>query len=201
MSLKHRLCCIISITTLNIAAISHAEVVLDGTLGHSSALPGPDYLIGADLGQQQGANLFHSFQSFNLQSFESATFYGPNSIQNIISRVTGGNPSQIDGLLRSTIPNADLYFLNPAGVMFGPNARLDIPASLYISTADYLKLKDGGRFDVTQPENSLLTIAPPSAFGFLDGPIGKIEVNGSDLLVNFYKIPNKNDTLAFVGVI
>jgi hypothetical protein len=81
------------------------------------------------------------------------------------------------------VPNADMYFLNPAGVMFGPNARLDIPKSLYISTADYLRFKDMGRFDATNPGNSLLTVAPPSAFGFLDTQIGKIEVNGSLLSI------------------
>ena len=82
MFLKHYLLCIISIATFNITTISHAEVVLDGTLGRGGALSGPDYLIGADLGQQHGDNLFHSFQSFNLESLErleSATFSGPDS--------------------------------------------------------------------------------------------------------------------------
>ena len=80
MSLKHCLFYVIFITTLNITA--YAEVVLDGTLGRGGALSGPDYLIGADLGQQHGDNLFHSFQSFNLESLErleSATFSGPDS--------------------------------------------------------------------------------------------------------------------------
>jgi filamentous hemagglutinin family protein len=199
MFLKHYLFYIISITTLNMTATSHAEVVLDGTLGRSGALPGTDYLIGADLGQQHGDNLFHSFQSFNLQSLESATFSGPDSVHNIISRVTGGNPSHINGLLRSTIPNADMYFLNPAGVIFGPNARLDMPASLYVSTADYLKLEDGGRFDVARPENSLLTVAPPSAFGFLDAPIGTIDVNGSWLWMSKDNRWTFGNTLALVG--
>jgi filamentous hemagglutinin family protein len=197
--LKHCLLYVIFIITLNITAISHAEIILDGTLGHSDSLPGPNYLIGADLGKQHSNNLFHSFQSFNLQNSESATFSGPDGIDNIISRVTGGNPSHIDGLLRSTIPNADLYFLNPAGVMFGPNVRLDIPASLYISTADYLKLGDDGRFDVAQPENSLLTVAPPSAFGFLDASVGKIDVNGSWLWMSKDNKWTFGNTLALVG--
>ncbi|RKZ38058.1 MAG: hypothetical protein DRQ41_12655, partial [Gammaproteobacteria bacterium] len=87
---------LLTITLLTISLPINAEVTLDGTLGSSGALPGPDYLIGADLGQQHGGNLFHSFKEFNLQSFESATFFGPNSINNVISRVTGGNPSYID---------------------------------------------------------------------------------------------------------
>ena len=98
-----------------------AEVTLDGSLGRTDVLLGPDYQISADLGQQYGPNLFHSFQDFNLQSHESATFLGTDNVQNIIGRVTGGNPSHINGILRSLIPNANIYFLNPYGIMFGPN--------------------------------------------------------------------------------
>jgi filamentous hemagglutinin family protein len=157
---------------------ANAEVNLDGTLGRSGALPGPDYLIGADLGRQMDGNLFHSFRDFNLNSHESATFSGPHSVTNIISRVTGGNPSNIDGLIRSTIPNADMYFLNPYGIMFGPNARLDVQGSFHASTADYLRLEDGGRFDARQPNNSLLSIAPIEAFGFLARPVAPISLQG-----------------------
>jgi filamentous hemagglutinin family protein len=130
------------------------------------------------LGQQRGGNLFHSFQDFNLQSWESATFSGPNHIQNVISRVTGGNPSNIDGLFRSTIPGADIYFLNPYGIVFGENAQLDVQGSFHASTADYLRLGDGGRFDARNPSDSLLTVAPIESFGFLDNPHGKIEIVG-----------------------
>ena len=100
---------LISVTTLS----TNAEVITDGTLGQKINLPGPNFQITPDLGQQHGGNLFHSFQDFNLNSLESATFSGANNIQNILSRVTGGNPSNIDGLIRSTIPNANFYFLNP----------------------------------------------------------------------------------------
>jgi len=74
----------------------NAEVTTDGTLGPQLNLSGPDYQIGPDLGQQRGGNLFHSFKDFNLQRLESATFSGPNHIQNVISRVTGGNPIRIN---------------------------------------------------------------------------------------------------------
>jgi filamentous hemagglutinin family protein len=156
-----------------------AEVIIDGTLGSSvKLLTGPYYKIKAELGQQQGGNLFHSFRDFNLNSHESATFSGPSSINNVISRVTGGNPSNIDGLLRSTIPNANMYFLNPYGIMFGANARLDVQGSFHASTADYLRLGNGGRFDARQPNNSLLTVAPVEAFGFLGNTVAPISVEG-----------------------
>jgi filamentous hemagglutinin family protein len=118
----------------------YAEIITDGSLGTPINLAGPNFQIEAGLGQQRGGNLFHSFQEFNLKNHESATFSGANTIQNVISRVTGGHASQIDGLLRSTIPDADIYFLNPYGLMFGPNARLDVSGSFHASTADYLRL-------------------------------------------------------------
>ncbi|MDM8561738.1 filamentous hemagglutinin N-terminal domain-containing protein [Candidatus Marithioploca araucensis] len=191
----------IALLTLNCSI--HAEVVLDGTVGKSGALPGPNYLIGANLGQQQGNHLFHSFQDFNLNSHESATFSGANSIRNIISRVTGGNPSQIDGLIRSTIPNADIYFINPYGILFGPNASLDVQGSFHASTADYLRLKDGGRFDARHPNNSILTIAPIEAFGFMDRPApisleGRGEISDSDDDITGLNV-SMGKTLSLIG--
>jgi filamentous hemagglutinin family protein len=156
----------------------NAEVIIDSSLGSRANLPGPNYLIGADLGSHKGGNLFHSFQDFNLNSLESATFSGPNSVSNIISRVTGGTPSNIDGLIRSTIPNADMYFLNPYGIMFGPNARLDVQGSFHASTAHYLRLGDGGRFDALNPNNSILTVAPIESFGFLNSQVAPISIQG-----------------------
>src|SRR5918998_998399 len=121
---------------------------------------------------------------FNINTNESATFTGPAAIDNIISRVTGGSQSFIDGPLRSEIQSANLWFINPAGVLFGQHASLDIQGSFHVSTADYLKLGDGGRFEATNPENSVLTVAPPEAFGFLGErqPAG-IVVQGSLLQV------------------
>jgi len=171
---------------------ANAEVTLDGSLGRSGALPGPDYLIGTDLGRQHGGNLFHSFQEFNLNRLESATFSGPNSVSNIISRVTGGNPSNIDGLIRSTVP-ADMYFLNPNGIMFGPNAQLDVQGSFHASTADYLRLGNGGRFDARNPGDSLLTVAPIEAFGFLTDTPASITTQDSDLSVS------EGNSLSLIG--
>ncbi|MDM8564631.1 filamentous hemagglutinin N-terminal domain-containing protein [Candidatus Halobeggiatoa sp. HSG11] len=173
------------LTVLSISA--QAEIITDGTLGQNINLPGPNFQIDASLGQQHGDNLFHSFQDFNLNSLESATFSGPDSVQNILSRVTGDNSSNIDGLIRSTIPNADMYFLNPNGIMFGPNAQLDVQGSFHASTADYLRLGENGRFDVRSPNDSVLTVAPPMAFGFLNAP-SDIEIRGSHLSV----VPKSN---------
>jgi filamentous hemagglutinin family protein len=128
-----------------------AQVVLDGTTGPAGALAGPDYAIRADLGRRAGGNLFHSFERFSIPSRGSATFSGPAGIENVISRVTGGERSDIDGVLRSSISGADLWFLNPAGVVFGPNMRLDLQGSFHVSTADELRFEDGAAFCAADP--------------------------------------------------
>ncbi|MDM8565497.1 filamentous hemagglutinin N-terminal domain-containing protein [Candidatus Halobeggiatoa sp. HSG11] len=182
------------ITSLLIITLSsNAEVITDGTLGQQQNLPGPNFQITSNQGQQHGGNLFHSFHDFNLNSSESATFSGPNSVQNILSRVTGGNLSNIDGLIRSTIPNADMYFLNPYGIMFGPNARLDVQGSFHASTADYLRLGENGRFDARYPSDSLLTVAPIESFGFLTDSPANMTLQDSILSVG------EGKTLSIIG--
>ena len=155
-------------------------IKLDGTVGTAGKidLPGPNYAIKPEYGKQSGANLFHSFQQFNVHKNESATFSGPASVKNIISRVTGGSASWIDGKLASTIPGADLYFLNPFGVMFGSNASLDLTGSFHVSTADYLKMGDNERFYSKPIENEVLSVAAPSAFGFLSDKPAMISIEG-----------------------
>lgn len=147
-----------------------AAVVLDGSVGQAGALQGPAYQITDTLGQQSGSNLFHSFSQFSLDESESATFSGPESINNIISRVTGGELSSINGQLNSSIPNANLYFFNPAGIQVGTSASVNISGSLYLSTANYLKFSDNTQFSTQELNNSQLSIAQPSAFGFLSPP-------------------------------
>jgi len=159
---------------------SYAEITLDGSLGTAGALPGPDYMIGAELGSRAGNNLFHSFGDFNINTGESATFTGPAQIANIIGRVTGGNLSFIDGALNSTIPNADLYLLNPSGVIMGANATLNIDGAFHLSSTDYLQFADGQRFEANTKVSPVLTVASPKAFGFLD-KIGNIRILESQL--------------------
>ncbi len=160
----------------------YAEAITDGTLGRVESLSGY-FTIPDNLGQQKGGNLFHSFETFNINTGESATFTGPSSVENIISRVTGRSESFIDGTLSSKIDGANLYLLNPSGILFGKNASLDITGSFHASTADVLHLEDGGRFDVTNPSNSLLTVAQPAAFGFLGNDPGAITLEGTRIVV------------------
>src|SRR3954465_4722604 len=170
-----------------------AQIVTDGSLGPRVSLSGGQIEIGANLGSRRGDNLFHSFEKFGIATGQSATFTGPGDVKNVISRVTGGEVSNIDGKLASKVGQADLYFLNPAGVMFGPNAQLDVPGSLHVSTAHELHFADGSRFSAIDKAGSGLTVAPPEAFGFLDKPLGRITVNQSQLQL----APGK--TLSLVG--
>jgi filamentous hemagglutinin family protein len=187
-----RILCLFIILTCVFSDMAYADgthpqgIKLDGSVGTAGKidLPGPNYAIKPEYGKQAGPNLFHSFQQFNIHSGESATFSGPSSVKNIISRVTGGSASWIDGKLASTIPGADLYFLNPAGVMFGSNASLDLSGSFHVSTADYLKMGDNERFYSKPIENEILSVAAPSAFGFLSEKPGKISVEGASLIGN-----------------
>jgi filamentous hemagglutinin family protein len=142
-----------------VTSTASAQVVTDGTVGPATALPGPDYAVTSDLGRLEGTNLFHSFSLFDVNTGESATFSGPNSIQNIVARVTGNNASDIDGTLASTIGGADVFFINPAGVIFGPNASLDIGGSFHVSTADEVRFPDGGLYSALDPAGSVFTTA------------------------------------------
>ena len=158
-----------------------AQIVTDGSVGPKVSLRGGQIEIGADLGTRRGGNLFHSFDKFGIAPGQTATFTGPGDIRNVISRVTGGEASRIDGTLASRVGQADLYVLNPAGVLFGPNARLDVPGSLHVSTAPELRFADGARFSAVDKAGSGLTVAPPEAFGFLDQTPGRITVDQSRL--------------------
>ncbi len=181
---------------------AHAELVLDGTMGTAGALKGPAYNIPSEYGQKAGANLFHSFQTFNINAKESATFSGPSSIQNVISRVTGGSLSRIDGKLSCTIPNADLYFLNPAGVIFGADASLDISGSFHTSTANYLRLGDHERYYAKPLAGEVLSSSAPAAFGFLTDSPAPIKVEGKgkvDQPVNTGLSVSEGNHLSLIG--
>ncbi len=149
---------------------SQGHVVLDGTLGSSGPLSGPNFNITSGLGKTVGNNLFQSFSQFDLVNGDVATFSGPANIHNVLARVTGGSLSSIDGTIESSIQGANLFFINPFGVLFESNAKINVSGSFAVTTASYIKLADGGRFDAVNPGDSILTAAPVSAFGFSGTP-------------------------------
>jgi filamentous hemagglutinin family protein len=161
-----------------------ADITTDGSVGPAQSINAIDgqLTIGQELGSLKGGNLFHSFQQFDIEKNETATFTGDDTIQNVISRVTGGNKSHINGILRSEVGSADFYFINPAGVVFEENSQVDVPASFHISTAGELIFDDGSSFSALNPEASTLTVATPEAFGFTSGQNGSLEIIGGQLV-------------------
>ena len=169
------------------------NISTDGSVGPKGTLLGPNYIIPAQLGQTRGSNLFHSFSTFSVLGGESANFTGPTTVQSIFSRVTGGSVSNINGLLTSTIPGVNLFLLNPAGVLFGPNASVNIGGSFRVSTADYIRFIDGYKFSTTLGADGNFTSAPYAAFGFLGPTAAPITFDRSTIEVK------PGQTLAVVG--
>ena len=157
----------------------HAQVIRDGTIGPAGGpLTGPNFQIPSNLGLRKGDNLFHSFQKFDLQIGDSATFNAEGA-RNILARVTDRNPSSINGAINA---DANLFLMNPAGIVFGQNATVNVTGSFFATTADYIKLGVSGKFAATtQAHDSILTVSDPSAFGFLTPNPAAIRVNGSQL--------------------
>ena len=159
------------------------QVVVDNSFSAGGTLAGPNFLIPDSLGKTVGGNLFHSFTEFNVQTGGSATFTGPDAINNILGRVTGGNVSEIDGLIKSDIAGANLYILNPNGFLFGENASVDVDGAFTVSSRDRIDLGKDGVFLATDSNKSVFTASPPQAFGFLgSNPAGKITFNGTRLV-------------------
>ncbi|MGF1499644.1 MAG: filamentous hemagglutinin N-terminal domain-containing protein [Elainellaceae cyanobacterium] len=131
-------------------------------------------------GAQRQQNLFHSFAEFNVDEGRGAFFFSPDDVSNIFSRVTGNNPSSILGTLGTFGSDANLFFVNPNGIFFGPNSSVDVAGSFMATTADAIQFGEQGFFSAADPEaaSSLLTI-DPSAYWFNQVPQGNITVQAN----------------------
>ena len=155
-----------------------AQIQKDGTLGSESSIITPKLIDGQpidqiDGGAVRGTNLFHSFEQFSVSAGRTAYFNNAIDIQNIISRVTGNSISNIDGILKAN-GKANLFLINPNGIVFGPNASLNINGSFVASTASSLNFADGTKFSATDTQTTpLLTVSVPIGlqFGATAAPI------------------------------
>jgi len=173
-----------------------AEVVPDSTLSENSRVNRQGNVRVIEGGTQRGTNLFHSFQEFSLPTGGTAQFNNSGAIENIFTRVTGGSRSEIDGLIR-TNGTANLFLLNPNGILFGRNASLNIGGSFLATTADSLNFADGTSFSAINPQaSSLLTVSVPIGLQFGSNP--RPIINRAQLTATGLRVPT-NETLALVG--
>jgi filamentous hemagglutinin family protein len=159
-----------------------AAVVVDGSIGKPEITPlGPAYSINYPLsgGELVGTNLFHSFSQFNVDANESVNFTAESghAISNIFVRITGAGPSTIDGPVTSGISGANLFLINPYGVIFGPAGSVSASGTFAVVSADSIHFSDGKVFSVSLSSPVVLSTAAPVAFGFLKPP-GPITING-----------------------
>ncbi|MDJ0593295.1 MAG: filamentous hemagglutinin N-terminal domain-containing protein [Pleurocapsa sp. MO_226.B13] len=157
-----------------------AQIIPDNSLGNEASVVTPNVEIKGrtadriDGGAIRDSNLFHSFQEFNIGDLQRVYFANPAGITNIFSRVTGSNLSEIFGTL-GVNGNANLFLINPNGIIFGENASLDVGGSFAASTANAIQFGDRGFFSATEPEQPPLLTIKPSAFFFNQINPGRIE--------------------------
>jgi filamentous hemagglutinin family protein len=199
----------ISNTILFSANYATAQIVQDGTLPNNSQVrPETNITIieGGTL-SQDGKNLFHSFKEFSIPANHTVEFKSSGNVQNIINRVTGNSVSNIDGILKVS-GTSNLFVINPNGIIFGPNASLNIGGSFIASTASSLNFSDGNKFSAVSPITTpLLTVSVPVGlqFGAVAQPIFNQSqaispdgmINGLPGNVGIQVKPGK--TLALVG--
>ena len=160
---------------LKSASQVQAQISPDGTT--NTIVNSTDNGIIIDEGDRSGDNLFHSFEQFSVPNGSEAFFNNANDIINIFSRVTGGDISNIDGLIRAN-GDASLFLINPAGIIFGEGASLDLGGSFFTSTAESIVFTDNIEFSATDAENSpLLTVNQPIGLQFGVNS-GSIQVQG-----------------------
>ncbi|MBD2451593.1 filamentous hemagglutinin N-terminal domain-containing protein [Nostoc sp. FACHB-152] len=174
-------------TAFIFASPVQGQIIPDNTLGTEASRLNPNQMIHGVLGDKidggarRGSNLFHSFQEFNIETGHRVYIANPAGIANILTRVTGRSPSEIFGTL-GVLGNANLYLLNPNGILFGPNAQLDISGSFVANTANSFTFPDGSQFSTTTPKSPpLLNVNVPLGLQYGSSRTGATITNRGDL--------------------
>jgi filamentous hemagglutinin family protein len=162
-------------------SFANAQVTSDNTLNTNVSQTGNNFTI--TNGSAVNTNLFHSFQQFSVPTNGSVTFDLVNTpnISTIFSRVTGGNISHIDGLIQTINSNnpVSLFLMNPNGIIFGANAKLNIGGSFIGTTANSIKFADGSEFSAIDSQaKPLLSMSVPIGLQMGSNP-ASITVQGT----------------------
>ncbi|WP_193201035.1 filamentous hemagglutinin N-terminal domain-containing protein, partial [Nostoc sp. MG11] len=170
-----------------------AQITPDNTLPNNSIVTPDGSTLNITGGTQSGSNLFHSFGEFSVPNGGTADFNNAVDIQNIISRVTGGSASNIDGLIRAN-GTANLFLINPNGIIFERGARLDIGGSFVGTTANAIGFGDRGFFSASNPNTPELLTVNPSAFLF--NQIATTPIQNNSIVL---RVPDGNSLLLVGG--
>ncbi|MEQ9001048.1 MAG: filamentous hemagglutinin N-terminal domain-containing protein [Coleofasciculus sp. B1-GNL1-01] len=154
----------------------------DGT-GTTVTENGTQYDIDGGSISADGSNLFHSFEQFGSNANQTANFLANPNLENILSRVTGGNASVINGLIQVTGGTPNLYLMNPAGIILGEGASLNVPANFTATTATGIGFENNTWFNASGANNYQTLIGTPNQFSFNVSQPGTI-VNAGDLSVS-----------------
>ncbi|MGK7941447.1 MAG: filamentous hemagglutinin N-terminal domain-containing protein [Crocosphaera sp.] len=175
-------------------SLAYGQIIPDNTLGAEGSIVNQIDATLSEIegGAIRGGNLFHSFLDFNIADGGAAYFANPDGIVNIISRVTGNNISNILGTL-GVLGEANLFFINPNGIFFGPNAQIDITGSFLASTANSVILPGGVEYSATNPQ------APPLLTVNAQAPIGLRFEGIAGTITNQGELYTFGQTLALVG--
>ncbi|MBW4456973.1 MAG: filamentous hemagglutinin N-terminal domain-containing protein [Nostoc indistinguendum CM1-VF10] len=177
-------------TVFSFALPAQGQITPDNSLGQEASRLNQNQIINGAPGDEinggatRGSNLFHSFSEFNINEGQRVYFANSTGVENILTRVTGGNASNIFGTL-GVAGAANLFLMNPAGIVFGQNAQLDVQGSFVGTTANGVQFDNQQLFSATNPQTpSLLTVGVPVGLQYGGNP-GAIQVQGASL-----KVPN-----------
>lgn len=159
-----------------------AQAITPANDGTGTVVEQTDNTFDITGGQQAGSNLFHSFEQFGLDAGQIANILSNSDIDNVLGRVAGGDPSVLNGVLQVTGGDANLFLMNPAGVIFGNDFQLSVPGSFTATTADAIAIDDFW-FNATGANSYENLAGTPSGFAFVNSDPGAV-INAGELTVS-----------------